>query len=516
MRRLSDLPLARTGLILAALGAVGLALVGVGATAAGPAAPPTTASVSGVVFYDRNDDGVRQADEPGLAGLRVHDKAGDLSTVTSPTGGYALSGLPVKGYLQVETGWFRSQCPPAADPTAMSCAAGADNAFEVDNQFVRYPLTAAGDARADVGLLPDWPDASMTVPAPVDGVVPANAVDVAARLSADNGTCADGAYVVCRAGDRFTMGAQVFNQGTTALTGVTARLSVPPGDCATSVKVLAFTVPDGLGPVTATPAAPTCATRYVTLAFGGVLAPAAGVRVSIGGRVAGGPGTPGCTVREPAGTCPRSEPQGRGWLFGVSHIDQDGDPDSEFCAAGDMSTCPIGLHDKRRAPDEIDPAGHNVDAALGGSRSYDLVARATGWPSDGAAITLRAWTTNPGPNASPSKVTVKAWFPAGTQVLRVPPPHVLIRCDRGATEPAGVVVTCVLGAPVAPGLGSPAADITVMPPVGRSDVTARVCVAPPAGAAPESVRAAVRCDENTSPTATATNNDARADLRAAG
>ena len=89
--------------------------------------------------------------------------------------------------------------------------------------------------------------------------------------------------------------------------------------------------------------------------------------------------------------CPSDEPQGRGWLFGVSHIDQSGDPDSTFCAAGDMTTCPIGLHDKRRAPDEIDPAGHNVDSSLGGSTAYDLRAHAEMLGAD----TVRAWASNP-------------------------------------------------------------------------------------------------------------------------
>ena len=198
-------------------------------------------AVSGTVFYDRNDNGVMDPGEPGIAGVRVRDKNGDQSVVTSATGAYAFPAAPTSGYLQVETGWFRSQCPPASAPTDNTCPAGpgADNTYLVNNQFVQFTLSARGTTRANVGLVPDWPGRSMTIPAAVDGTVPANPVDVAARLSWASGDCAGDGYEICRAGDTFTLVGQVFNQGTTALTGVTARVYVPPGDCVSSAALLA-------------------------------------------------------------------------------------------------------------------------------------------------------------------------------------------------------------------------------------------------------------------------------------
>jgi SdrD B-like domain len=494
------------------LGAVTVVVIGVIAAtmwmsasdgATKKAAAPAKPSVSGYVYYDRNDNGVQDAGEPGIAGIRVRDKSGGASTLTSATGAYAFSSVPTSGYLQVETGWFRSQCPPVSAPTGTSCPAGpgADNAYLVNNQFVQYTLNGTSTTHADVGLVPDWPGRSMTIPAPVDGVVPANPVDVAARLSWGSGTCAGGAYEICRAGDTFTLIGQVFNQGTGDLTGIHARVYVPPGDCVKSATVLGYSAPAGLGALTTSPAAPTCATRYLELSFAGDLVPAGGVRVAITGSTATGPGTPGCTLKKTnAKLCPTAEPQGRGWLIGVSHIDQSGDPDSTFCAGGDMTLCPIGLHDKRRAPDEIDPAGHNVDAALGGSTAYDLAAHA----QMADATTVRAWASNSGPNTSGTKVTVKIWLPAGTAVLGVPAKHTLISCDNGKTSGSAVVVTCVLGGPIAPTLSSPASDITL----GTAPARVVVCVAPPSGAPAETVPASSGCDLDTTSAETTTNNDA--------
>lgn len=469
--------------------------------------PAVAVAVSGRVFDDRNDNGVMDPGEPGIGGVRIRDKNGDQSTVTSDTGAYAFPAAPTSGYLQVETGWFRSQCPPVSSPTANTCPAGpgADNNYLVNNQFVQFTLTGKTTAHANVGLVPDWPGRSMTIPAPVGGAVPANAVDVAARLSWSSGTCTGGGYEICRAGDTFSMVGQVFNQGTTDLTGVAARACMPPADCVTGAAALAYSVPTGLGALTVSPASPTCSTRYLDLSFGGMLVPAGGVRVLIHGETSAGPGTPGCTVKTTnTKLCPADEPQGRGWLFGISHIDQNGDPDSTFCAAGDMTRCPISLHDKRRAPDEIDPAGHNVDASLGGTTASDLRAYAEMLDS----TTVRAWAANDVAgalvNASGEKATVKVWLRAGTTVVTVPAKHNLISCDTGKPSGGAIVVTCVLGGPVAPTISSPAVDITLAAPPGR----VVVCVAPASGAAAETVPAGAGCGLDTDADTTATDNDA--------
>ncbi len=474
---------------------------GAGVVAARAAAART---VSGYVFYDKNDNGVRDPGEPGVAGIRLRDNKGAVSATTGSDGSYAFASVPSSGYLQVETGWFRSQCPPASSPTATSCGVGPgkDNDFLVDNQFVRYTLTGTSASGIDVGLVPDWPGGSMTIPAPVAGVVPANAVDVAARLSWVSGTCVSSTYEICRAGDTFSMAGQVLNEGTTALTGVQARVYVPPGDCVVSASLLAYTAPIGLGALTVTPATPTCSDRYLDLSFAGSLAPGAGVRVLINGKTVSGPGTPGCTTTKTSAlTCPTAEPQGRGWLLGVSHIDQTGDPDSTFCAAGDMTLCPTGLHDKRHTPDEVDPAGHNVDAALTGTSAYDLAAHVEKLSDD----TVRAWVSNPSDDgAAPIKSVVKIWLPAGTSVVAVPAKHTLLTCDAGKVSGSAVVVTCTLGGPVGPTISSPAIDITL----GAAPARVVVCATPPSGAAAETIPAATGCGLTTDAETTATDNDA--------
>ncbi len=260
--------------ILAGIAALALLLIWLSVPDQASAGSAASVAVRGYVFYDRNDSGVRDPGEPGLAGLRIDTGSVAHTTLTGTDGGYAFTSLPKSGYLQVETGWLRSQCPPAANPTTNSCKVGpgADNDFTVNNQFVRYVLTSKSVSNINVGLVPDWPGRSMTIPPPVAGVVPANEVDVAARLSWTSGTCVGGSLQICRAGDTFAMDGQLFNQGTSPLTGVRARVYVPPGDCATGAAVLAYTVPSGLGDLTVSPAAPDCSTRYLDLSFAGSLA----------------------------------------------------------------------------------------------------------------------------------------------------------------------------------------------------------------------------------------------------
>ena len=529
------------GLIAAAVIAIVIWLVVPGSSDAsgshggGGGLKPT--GISGVVYYDRNDNGKRDKGEPGIPGIRVRDKKGDASTVTDANGAYSFATVPDSPLLQVETGWFRSLCPAMDNPTATSCPpAGQDDRFKVNNQFVQYAINGPA-ANVDVGLVPDWPGGSMTIPEPgPGGLVPANPVDIAARLSWASGNCKGGQLAICGHGDSFVMDGQVFNQGTEPLTGIVTRLYVPPGDCATDVTLAPYSVPAGLGDITVTPNALTCDVRYVTVKLGGTLPPAAAVRLEISGETLTGPGTPGCVPKPPdKALCPTDEPQSRGWLFGVSHIDQKGDPDSTFCAAGDMTRCPIGLHDKRRSPDEIDPAGHTVDASLGGGMDYQLHAHvealtgptgaavaggATGAAvQPGGTITLRAWVSNSIPggagNASPGDVTVKIYLPAGLRVTSVPPKHNLITCDDGAPTPdaSAVVVTCVLGGPVAPDLSSPAIDITAQVPptfAGSKPLTAVACAAPPATASPlvEKDPGSGLCGLSTDPARTATDDDA--------
>ncbi len=486
-------------------------------------ASAATITISGYVYRDLNDNGVRDPGEAGVPGIRVRQGSGAVFTTTAADGSYHLAGLTTSGNMTVETGWFRSQCPPASTPTAITCPAGPgpDNDFQVANQFLRYPLTGATSAsNVDVGLLPDWPgDALLPPPAPV----PANPVDVAARLSWVSGTCTGGTANICRPGDTFVLNAQVFNQGTTALTGITTTLSVPAGDCLTGVTMTKSATSPGITGLSVSPSTFTCDTRLVTVTLAGSLVPAGAVLIAVKATTETGPGTPGCVPGAVvAATCTTSEPQARGWLYGVSGMDQAGDPDSDFCLAGDPALCPTGLHDKRRNPDEVDPVGHNVVASLGGTTAIDVQAflqsESPGVVHPGSQVALRAWTGNqldgePANEVDPNS-TVTVYLPVGTAVV-LPPKHALLAC-ASATKPSAVVVTCTYKGPLSPGLSGVAINLTVTVPASWPVGTvfhAVACGAPPASqAAAERVPAGPGCDLSTQPAGTPTNNDAAADL----
>ncbi|MCU7730868.1 hypothetical protein ODJ79_44750 [Actinoplanes sp. KI2] len=476
-----------------------------------------TLSLSGVVFYDRNDNGVRDPGEPGVPGLRIRHGSGRVVTTTGGDGGYSVSGLPAFGALVVETGWLRSQCPAAGRASAITCprGPGRDNDFAVDNQFIGYPLTGASSATGvDVGLLPDWPGPGLLPPLS-GGAVPANPVDVAARLSWTESECAGGGLHICRAGDTFRLAAQVYNQGTTPLSGIQAVLSVPAGDCLTGLQLVgAGTSPAVTG---MTSSAYSCDSRTVNVALAGTLVPGGAALIAVDGRTVAGPGTPGCRIDAiDPGTCTVAEPQGRGWLFAVTHLDQPGDADSAFCNPVPATMCPTGVHDKRRSPDEVDPVGHNVDAALGGSTAYNLqghLALAGGTVRRGAALTLRAWVSDSGAgavNQAPPGATVVLYLPPGSRILSVPDRHILLDC---ITQP-GPQVSCRYRGPLSPGLAAIAVDVTaVVPDTWPAGVPYRpvLCAIAPPAAVAETLPAAA-CGPGTVAAGTASDNDADLNL----
>jgi len=499
-------------------------LVGVAVLVPAPSALAATLTISGYVYRDSNNNGVRDPGEAGVPGIRVRHGSGSVSTVTAADGGYTLTGLPASGNVTVETGWLRSQCPDPSTPSGITCPAGPgpDNDFTVNNQFLRYPLTGAVSAsNVDVGLLPDWPgDELLSPPAPV----PANPVDVSARLSWVTSTCVGGADNICRVGDTFTLNAQVFNQGLDPLTGIVTKLLVPAGDCLTSVALTKTATAPGITALSAVPSTFTCDTRVVTITLTGSLVAAGAVLIAAKAVTQSGPGTPGCVPGSPvAATCSQAEPQARGWLYAVSHIDQSGDPDSDFCAAGSPAACPTGLHDKRRNPDEVDPVGHNVVASLGGTTAIDMqgfyavAPPAGGVLHPGGSIALRAWAANqldvqPANQVNPGS-TVVLYLPVGTTVA-LPPKHALLTCVS-AVKATAVVVTCTNKGPLSPGLSGVAFNVTVTVPaswpVGTAFHTVACAVPPAAQAGAERIPAAA-CDLTTQPAATPTNNDAALDL----
>ena len=79
----------RTAVTAAAILAVAL---GAQAGPVGTATAAGTLTVSGVVYWDQNDDGVQQAGEPGVPGVVIHWNAG-AGTPKAVTGADLTSGL---------------------------------------------------------------------------------------------------------------------------------------------------------------------------------------------------------------------------------------------------------------------------------------------------------------------------------------------------------------------------------------------------------------------------------------
>jgi hypothetical protein len=472
----------RTAVTAAAILAVAL---GAQAGPVGSATAAGTLTVSGVVYWDQNDDGVQQAGEPGVPGVVIHWNAGagTPKAVTGADGSYSLSGLPSGGTGKVvlETGWFRSQC------AKLSCAAGpgTDNDFSVANQFIQLSMAgvAANRGGVDVGLLPDWPGSTAAPPAPQAGVVMHNAVDVAARLSWVTSTCTDGTHEICRVGDTYTVSAQILNQGTTALTGIHAVLAVPGGDDfatgspAHDVALNAAATAPG---ITGMSVGAETADGEVPLSFSGSLVPGGVIRVTGKLVVRGGTGTPGCVSGAPTAACPTAEPYGAPLMFAVTDIDQVGDPDSfgPGCnAAADVRACPTGIHDKQAEPDEVDPVGHNVAASVGGSQAYDLTARVVrlsdppsgGW-EPGDTVTWRVSATNTGPGMHVAGWTLTLLLPkSSTPVL--PAANVMRSCAKGMSAAAFPFVRCTGKGPLSPGVTSFAIDVVMHVPPKAADGT---------------------------------------------
>ncbi len=450
---------------------VGLAAFALAATsllAAAPTASAAAHTVSGIVYWDQNNDGRHQPSEPGVPGIRVHSSSGNgtPSTVTAADGTYVLAGVPAKGALTVETGWFRSQC------SKMSCPVGPgpDNDFPTSNQFIKRSLTSlTGDLTdLDVGLLPDWPGSKASAPAPVGGVVAANTVDVAARLSWVKSTCAGGTLNICSIGDTFTVSGQIHNQGTKDLTGLRAVLWLPGTDR------FSTTDPAGSISLTTTATSPGITglqvedvdndARTVHLRFTGTLVAGGLIKLTAKARVAQGPGTPGCLVAHPTTACEKGEPQGAALLFAVTHLDQSGDPDSfdPSCdPIDDVAGCATGLHDKHAAPDEVDPVGHNVSAGPGVTSAFNLrtSTHLLGTPPKaGGRFTTRVSVANTGPTMVGSGWTLTALFDKGASPT-VPKSNAARKCSKATTAQGYPMVRCTGKVPLSPGVTSPAFDL---------------------------------------------------------
>jgi hypothetical protein len=267
------------------------------------------------------------------------------------------------------------------------------------------------------------------------------------------------------------------------------------------------------------------ATQSVTLALQGSLPAGGEAKIVAKGVVVGGPGTPGCVIAAPTSACPTAEPDGAPLTFGVTHVDQPGDPDSfgPDCRAGTpVTACATGIHDKQAEPDEVDPVGHNVDAAVGASSTYDLSASMvalapadSGTVTPGSSVVVRASAFDTGPATGLTGWTLTVVLPKSTQPA-LPAGHALRSCVKSTSSAGYPTVTCTGKGPLSPGVTSFATDITVPAswPLGTA-FTALVFVKPAAGQGAETIPLGVA---PTTPTTdagqTATDNDASLVLRA--
>ncbi|MCA9924893.1 MAG: VWA domain-containing protein, partial [Anaerolineales bacterium] len=91
--------------------------------------PPTTGTLQGVKFQDTNNNGVKDADEPGLPGwtIEIRDAAGALTTMVTDDAGFYQVELPVGNYTVSEVqqdGWTQT-LPAGGAAHSVSVQSGA-------------------------------------------------------------------------------------------------------------------------------------------------------------------------------------------------------------------------------------------------------------------------------------------------------------------------------------------------------------------------------------------------------
>jgi len=190
--------------------------------------------VSGTVYRDANNNGVRDNGEPGVGGIVV--SAGEASTLTADDGTWSITATGSVN-LRVTTGWYRSQCDQLSCPVGP----GPDQDFGVNNQMVVTTVNADSNPVVDAGIVPDWPGG---YPIPSARPMPANTVDVSSRVSFIAPTGGPGtncfrntliANRSCAIGDQPHFLAQVYNEGTTPIANPSGYLELPPGTSFVSI-----------------------------------------------------------------------------------------------------------------------------------------------------------------------------------------------------------------------------------------------------------------------------------------
>jgi len=325
----------------------------------GPEAPPEDeplplegdpGDLSGVIYWDENQDGVRDADEPGLDGIVVRYGQGSAVTVTSGGGEYELEGLEAGQPLHIQTGWLRTQC------NNLFCEAGPgpDNAIGVSNQRVKIDdvddiLSDEGGAVANVGLVPAW-DGDYPIPADYEP----EEQDAAIRFTRVGG-CEEGTReeALCEVGGVVQAQLEVHNQGTEPIDEVDFSLRVPAG---TSIRTPPTVAGDGynLDGLDAEEIRVDDDSGTVQYRLTGELPPAGLAFMWVALNVDEGPET-----RTPL---PIQDPYDRQSQARILAISPGPDADSELCVGSGPSTCTqlTGGHSKLGDNDDSGLMGFNV------------------------------------------------------------------------------------------------------------------------------------------------------------
>ncbi len=232
---------------------------------------PDTDVASGVVYRDLNNNGIRDAREPGVRGVVIATP--QRSTSTNSRGQWKLE-VARGEVLTVQTGWFRSQCNGANCPPGP----GRDQDFAVSDQRIVTKVTST-NRRLDVGVLPDWKGG---FPIPSSSRIPANHIDVGVSISFIKPTgrpgesncyrTDDAANRACQVGDQPSFLIQIYNEGTRPITNPSGHVQMPIGTRLLSITPASLTNHPAMGVASYGVMDPT--TRRIKFAFDGTLPPA--------------------------------------------------------------------------------------------------------------------------------------------------------------------------------------------------------------------------------------------------
>ncbi len=305
------------------------------------------AEAFGTVYRDLDHDGVRDADEPGIAGIVVTSER--HSTVTDADGGWRLAVEP-RERITVLTGWYRTQCDDVDCPRGP----GADQDFSVQFQSIVSRASQQARTRLDVGLVPDWPG-GYPMPAPSAGA--ANGPDVAVRLKyvkpeTEPGSACfrtdDVRHRACAVGDRPTLLVEISNEGTTPLVDLEGHIELAPDTAFVSLAP-STSPPNHPGLFDFRHGEPDPATGRVPFATAGALPPGAMAHYELVVEVL--PGAAPTTSLQVKGEYPTQ--------VGARVTSVWRDAESVRCTIADLG-CPWGHLDRQVEPDNSDRVGFAV------------------------------------------------------------------------------------------------------------------------------------------------------------